>query len=1061
MYDTLFFIDRRRIGGGLIFLENTGVAHPHLKKLWYPDGQVDQNGVVAPTIPSAQLLEEKIAGTLGGIIRDRFLAAQGYYFYWDPETETYKKMFQEGSFASPVEPMGSVPVWPAGHPANALAIRRKYRIDIKEDVWRNMLLDNPAFESTEAARDILNQIDGGGWPYLKKYFITGFQADDFILNPLGLDQEMAPLISEQWLNLYGQSYEDYTTTFDIPLIVEDNTTTTAAYTANISTEYNHYESAFEDNFVAAGLQETAMPNYYMMYYPLPEGASDLPDAYYKQITLNGNVNWIGSLIGMGEVIDPLQVDPGGGEYYAEFNAALSAITAALETSDGQGALDSINSFMNDRYKNICIRPRSMGVLDNVDNEGNPYYNRLPSYVKIEISLHGADGQPSNVAQSVVDYISGVGSYVESTNLFREAVKDVGLWDHFITNLIRVDIEGLVNDQLTVPDIQGRGGPPNLIALETLITRNQADPVAPVPIRSVTGNGMLKNTSVPSTKKWTMDPYYNWLEPWREMLGSDETPGLPATEWFESVYNTEQIEYIREPSSITAARGTYLIDPSFFVDPAQISVYGFTSLENSDPVDIHGLLSDLRMDYLRGGEELMKNLMRNIEEYNSGEGCYSETLMFKIEKRKVPADLLSILPEDLDAYPPIQTIYIPNDNNDNYIEYIDSQVIYGVRYQYDIKTIKLVVGSQVNYADTRTPGQTGVGKAVGNALGIYKETEQNLVLPNLQPPNSYVPEDQDTNFAATHTGRFIFKSPNPEDQPISTMLNYQSINFDDVNIVIQDGNGVNNNIDGGALSNSANWPAPLLYGRELAGAVGAGKTGQGPWAQADDTDDYAWPGDEGEEDGDSSRRPGHPTRPLGGPSAQAPMAIGCSGPEFAEWLATEVLPALPQGPSTLGLFSWQTGQIDWADWGITAVTTGVESGDLWFSFSMAGGPNEQYSWLVPWETATHGNFRFAGTLYDLISQPPSIQADYTWTSQWGEEFAMDYTPEGGAWPGTEISWGSPDYSNQIGHRTPASEVRRIFANIYAFITGCTGFSFPADIATQVDLSPQSSVWDPYL
>ena len=75
---------------------------------------------------------------------------------------------------------------------------------------------------------------------------------------------------------------------------------------------------------------------------------------------------------------------------------------------------------------------------------------------------------------------------------------------------------------------------------------------------------------------------------------------------------------------------------------------------------------------------------------------------------------------------------------------------------------------------------------------------------MQPAGKYLPEAQDTPLHSDHEGRFIFK--NPGDGAFNAhVMTWADVDLNDLNITIQGGNGVNNNINGGALSDS--WDAP--------------------------------------------------------------------------------------------------------------------------------------------------------------------------------------------------------------------------------------------------------------
>ena len=101
------------------------------------------------------------------------------------------------------------------------------------------------------------------------------------------------------------------------------------------------------------------------------------------------------------------------------------------------------------------------------------------------------------------------------------------------------------------------------------------------------------------------------------------------------------------------------------------------------------------------------------------GAEYETIIYKIEKRRVV---------DGTPGPVVQTFYIPRVPDRNGFRYIDSQVLYGIQYQYDISPINLVIGDQYRYTNTLIhagDSLPGTGHALGNALGFYRETQQDI------------------------------------------------------------------------------------------------------------------------------------------------------------------------------------------------------------------------------------------------------------------------------------------------------------------------------------------------
>jgi len=98
---------------------------------------------------------------------------------------------------------------------------------------------------------------------------------------------------------------------------------------------------------------------------------------------------------------------------------------------------------------------------------------------------------------------------------------------------------------------------------------------------------------------------------------------------------------------------------------------------------------------------------------------SESIMYVVEKRLVPAGQLAASPSS----DPVQTFFFGRDYENaskKGIRYMDTQIKYGVKYQYDIKQIRLVFGNKYTYGNqTRSlVNVPAFGRAVGNALGFF-------------------------------------------------------------------------------------------------------------------------------------------------------------------------------------------------------------------------------------------------------------------------------------------------------------------------------------------------------
>jgi len=89
------------------------------------------------------------------------------------------------------------------------------------------------------------------------------------------------------------------------------------------------------------------------------------------------------------------------------------------------------------------------------------------------------------------------------------------------------------------------------------------------------------------------------------------------------------------------------------------------------------------------QTLIEQNQRSYLNITNGAKAYSETLCYKIEK-------------SLSRGSPIQTVWMPNTNEIDLIEYIDTQVKYNKFYKYRITAYQFVVGSEYQYLEVDFP-----------------------------------------------------------------------------------------------------------------------------------------------------------------------------------------------------------------------------------------------------------------------------------------------------------------------------------------------------------------------
>ena len=145
------------------------------------------------------------------------------------------------------------------------------------------------------------------------------------------------------------------------------------------------------------------------------------------------------------------------------------------------------------------------------------------------------------------------------------------------------------------------------------------------------------------------------------------------------------------------------ESSFTVDSE--SNYNATMLGYGDKVDLTDpqnyfykyLMTTLFSAKLK---KLVKKHTRSYLDILKGKQAYNETLFYRIEKRRRPnqesydeAYNGESSAQEVEAGTLVQTIFLPNSNELDVFEYIDTQVKYGYKYDYNVTAYQLVLGTE--------------------------------------------------------------------------------------------------------------------------------------------------------------------------------------------------------------------------------------------------------------------------------------------------------------------------------------------------------------------------------
>jgi len=233
-----------------------------------------------------------------------------------------------------------------------------------------------------------------------------------------------------------------------------------------------------------------------------------------------------------------------------------------------------------------------------------------------------------------------------------------------------------------------------------------------------------------------------------------------------------------------------------------------------------------LNYIANYRKDFGTIHRNFAIHNS------EAIMYVVEKRVIPVGQTSAEPTE----PVVQRLFFGRDIvfNQKGAVYYDTQIKYGVRYQYDIKQVRMIVGESYYYDSVVTianSGTVGQGRALGNALGFYAEeaaafqaTETFAISTNLNN-FQYTPEDDEPDTATSAfsdvvlQGNYVYKTYQSTDPGAAsnidqifgvrsdtsyTLGDYQNsrqIPETDLSLLpirIKYGNGFDGNFTGGAI-----------------------------------------------------------------------------------------------------------------------------------------------------------------------------------------------------------------------------------------------------------------------
>ena len=615
-------------------------------------------------------------------------------------------------------------------------------VQFDDSDWNSV---NAAAQNDPLIDNLLAQEDAGGpWagiPYYAKYFYLSPTADpDGNGGLLTTDPRMAgasantrPLMNQQSFGPFSPilshkfSYRHYDPA------MEDTT-----YNITINSIYNTFLDTDPDYETAiSNVPETLLPNYYHLEIAIHNIGQGTPEPAY------GNMFSVAST-------------PEANLSQAEYRALLEGNlpnTNVLETqTNSQGFLqfyannvDVLTSnevsidLWNNQFQNVAVMSADIGsdvlqTFNNIprDNRGTldstsddllaiesyPFYNHITIPYENQWSAAGVQG---SVIEALKSSILGI-EWVEN----------------FLTCL-----ELLILDQYSLKPTQLK------FAGKTL---------APFTIYDHTdGNRLIAESA-------NIDLVLKIEAVLDDLLRG---PGYPV---YDQLYKLLMLGGSAQNQVTYLWNGFAGLNPSvsFIKDPGTLDAFAQNLFDwfnfSLTPINITNALSVIA-SFRNGMQNEFQNIHRADE--NSSESIHaSEPIMYMIEKRVVPVGQTQA---DLNQ-PPIQRLFFGRDISgaNRGVSYFDTQIKYGVRYQYDLKQIRMIVGESYYYhsvyASTNS-SSVGQGRAIGNALGFYApEISYSTTSEIYQRVNddllnfSYLPEEEETGFAADyHLGYYIYRT----------------------------------------------------------------------------------------------------------------------------------------------------------------------------------------------------------------------------------------------------------------------------------------------------------------
>jgi len=572
--------------------------------------------------------------------------------------------------------------------------QHKFHVHFNENSW-NTIAQTPELVNINYRANMIDFLNKesvapeyAGVPYFVRYFAPsdeGLRTGLLTTDPrmAGSDQNVNPIMTDEQmlLEMSDHCFEYY---------MYDPSRPDSTYDIEINSVYNYFldsDPDYESVIAPAAVPESLLPNYYMI--EVNQSTASLP--YLAETNFNGMYavqNDTVSSFFTGQPQWSLSQQQAISQGYLQYYAAT--VSDAEDVFSSAGGLQGVADEYKSKYKNIAVlTPEIAGDF-------------LQDFNLIEIDDRGTENDPTDDLLAIANYPYYNEIIIPHDNQHQDVPSNS---DFFDTLVSKGATESQAIQFLTLIQLY--------ITYKYSNTSSRTFTTYDKTAQSNRGYDIIEENKALGV---AFD-----LEEFIQQLTYNPTPITNSQTWNEcfllaNFYDTGRSTWNQAWASNWDMPDFVPLRPAF-AEELRVFEGGAVMNQQGFPLTLLAAASAIT-EIVRETPEFWTGLIPGSVQ---GSQTYapSESLMYVVEKRVVPAGQLVANP----STDPVQTLFFGKDYtsaNKKGIRYIDTQIKYGVKYQYDIKQIRLVFGNKYEYGNqTRSlVNVPSFGRAVGNALGFF-------------------------------------------------------------------------------------------------------------------------------------------------------------------------------------------------------------------------------------------------------------------------------------------------------------------------------------------------------